>query len=329
MEKTIDALLDKDLLKGFLDAFGLGQDVKKLGDFENFVYEVFKKDNPYILRLTHNSHRSGEEIASEIDWMRHLHSFGISVPEVYLSKNGLFVEAFPAGDGSVFFGCLFSKAKGEPVKASSEKFDDQLFKAWGETIGLMHKATKSYEPKEGVISRKHWYEDDLLEVEKYYPDDDVELIENARQVIANLRALPRNPENYGLIHTDIHSGNFFYDGERVHVFDFDDASYHWFGSDIAIPLYYSLFYRIPAHQPEERKRFSGQFMMAFMEGYEKANILPDGWQEEIPLFLMLRDVVLFAVFHKKIAPEDRNEQVRSMMAEIRERIKYKQPIAYI
>lgn len=329
MEKIVDELMTQVLLNIFLRLYGLESDVKKLGDFENYVFEGYRDGKPYILRLTHSSHRSGEEIASELDWMRHLFTYGISVPEVFPSKNGRFVEPVAAGNGSVFYGCLYSKAKGEAVSVRSEKFDERLFRLWGETTALMHQATKSYRPLDNIKKRNSWDQDELLEVEKYYPADDFQLVENARELIKNLSKLPQNLDTYGLIHTDIHSGNFFFDGEKIHVFDFDDACYHWFASDIAIPLFYSVFYKIPPNQQEDRQQFADRFMTAFIEGYEKANKLPAGWKEQIPLFLMLRDIVVYAVLHKKIAPEDRGERLLAMMEEIGDRIRNKKPIVNV
>lgn len=329
MEKVVDALMTQDLLDEFLKKFALENNVKKLGDFENFVYEVYKDGQPYILRITHSSHRSKEEIASELDWMQHLYKAGLSVPEVYTSINGQFVEVIPASDDSVFFGCLYARAKGEAVGVRSEKFDEQLFTLWGETTGFMHRATKTYSPSYGIKKRARWDEDELLQIEKHYPSGDQQLIENAREVIARISELPQNPDQFGVIHTDIHSGNFFYDGDKIHVFDFDDASYQWFASDIAIPLFYSVFYKIPPSQQEERQQFSDLFLKAFIKGYIMENELPEGWKAQVPLFLMLRDVVLYAVLHKKIAPEDRGERLLEMMDEIADRIRNKRPIVNV
>jgi amicoumacin kinase len=329
MEKAVNSLMNQEILNDFLDRFGLERKVKKLGDFENYVFETYRNGHPYILRLTHSSHRSKDEVLSELDWMRHLNNEGLSVPEVFPSENGLLAEEIMAEDRSEFYGCLFAKAPGAAVSVRSEKFNEQLFEKWGETTGRMHHATKSYKPSEGIKARSSWDEDELLSVEKYYPSDERELVENAKEVIAEISALPKNIDNYGIIHTDIHSGNFFYDGEQIHVFDFDDASYHWFVSDIAIPLYYSIIYRIPASEEEARNRFGQLFIEAFIEGYQKANDLPEGWKEQVPLFLMLRDIVLYSVLHKKIAPEDRDEKLKVMMDEIAVRIRNKQPIINI
>ncbi|MBT2695228.1 phosphotransferase [Bacillus sp. ISL-55] len=329
MEKSVSALMTQEILHNFLERFGLEREFKKLGDFENYVYETYRNGHPFIMRLTHSSHRSKNEVLSELDWMKHLNSKGLSVPEVFPSTQGYLVEEVLAADQSGFYGCLYAKAKGKAVSVRSDEFNEELFRKWGEMTGRMHHATKSYKPSSGIIARSSWNEDELLSVEKYYPSDERVLIDNANQVIAAISALPKNVDNYGIIHGDIHSGNFFYDGERIHVFDFDDASYHWFASDIAIPLYYSIIYQIPASEDEERSRFGKLFLEAFIEGYQKANQLPEGWNEQVPMFLMLRDILLYAVLHKKIAPEDRDEKLQVMMEEIADRIRNKKPIVNI
>lgn len=326
MEKVVDFLMTEELLVDFLERFGLERETKKLGDFENYVFETYREGHPYIMRITHSTHRNKEEILSELDWMRHLHNEGLSVPEVFPSENGLHVEEFKAENGSEFYGCLYAKAEGAAVSVRSELFNEELFRKWGETTGKMHSATKTYHPSEGINKRSSWDEDDLLNVEEYYPSDEWVLVENAKELISAISALPKNTDNYGVIHTDLHSGNFFYDGEKIHVFDFDDASYHWFASDMAIPLYYAVLYGIPASEPEKRQHFSQLFLAAFIEGYQKGNQLPEGWEKQLPLFLKLRDVVLYAVLHKKIAPEDRSGKLLAMMEEIAIRIKNKQPI---
>lgn len=329
MEQTVNLQMTGEVLNDFLERFGLEPEVKKLGDFENYVFETYRAGHPYIMRITHSTHRYKDEILSELDWMKHLYCEGLSVPEVFPSLGGSLVEEAAAEDGSIFYGCLFAKARGKAVSVRSEQFSDKLFEKWGEVTGRMHRATKNYQPSEGIKKRSSWDEDDLLQIEKYYPAEEQELVENAKEVISAISSLPKKIDNFGIIHTDIHSGNFFYDGEEVHVFDFDDASYHWFASDIAIPLYYSLLYRIPASEKEERQRFGQLFLDSFINGYQKGNQLPEGWKEHVPLFLMLRDVVLYAVLHKKIAPEDRDDKLLAMMDEIAERIKCKVPIVKI
>jgi len=59
-----------------------------------------------------------------------------------------------------------------------------------------------------------------------------------------------------LIHTDVHAGNFFVDDGRITVFDFDDSSYQWFASDIAIALYYTIWRKFDGHEQREKDTYA-------------------------------------------------------------------------
>lgn len=329
MEKTVEVLFSEDLLQSFLLAFNLEKEHKKLGDFENYVFEVYRDSQPYILRLTHSTHRSKEQIASELDWMNYLHNQGISVPKAYASINERFVEEKVVEDGSSFYACLFSKAEGDPIKVGSDRFKEDLFFAWGKVIGEMHLATRNYQPSNQIMKRPSWDEEGLLEIEKYISVSEDKIIKNTKELLIEMKSLPMTNENFGLIHTDVHSGNFFYDGEKVHVFDFDDCCYKWFASDIAIPLYYSVFYNFELKTKEARNEFASLYIKAFMNGYKSICEPPKDWELQLPLFLRLRDIVLYAVFHKKIAPEDRSEKLVSLMKDIKERIENNESIVTI
>ncbi|MEH7344049.1 phosphotransferase [Bacillus sp. JJ1532] len=329
MEKSVEVLHTKEIMIHFLKSFSLEDEYKLLGDFENFVYEVYKEGKPYILRITHSSHRELENLYAEIEWVNYLYQQGINVSTAFESINGKFVEFISAEDQSVFFGSLFSKATGKPVKTKENPFNNDLLSTWGKQIGKMHTATKKYVSSPLIKKRPHWYEDELLNVEKYFPATETIARQNAIELLEKIKSIPVDSDNYGLIHTDIHAGNFFYDGSSIHVFDFDDCCYHWLVSDIAIPLYYSCLSSFTAKEINEREEFGRLFIDAFLAGYKTENNLPHGWEEQMPLFLMLRDITLYSVFNKKIAPEDRNERVIRLMDEIKSRIEQKKSIVNI
>ncbi|WP_436375545.1 phosphotransferase enzyme family protein [Cytobacillus sp. BC1816] len=327
MEKAVDALMTDDILTNFFRIYSLNiENYKKLGDFENYVYEVHKDGKAHILRITHSSHRMLEELLSEADWMSYLNSKNLKVPEVFSSQNWNLVERLTAGDGSAFYASLFSKAEGKPISVRAPEFNNELFQAWGRTVGKMHAATKSYVPSDGIVPRMQWDEEELLTVEKYIPAEDQLVIKHTEDLLNLLQNLPKHINNYGLIHTDLHSGNFFYDGKEIQVFDFDDCCYHWFASDIAIPLYYSLLYKFKEGDPSEMKIFGKQFLDSFLDGYRLENEIPDDLGRQLPLFLRLRDITLYSVLHKKIAPKDRNSQLLFMMETIKKRIERNDPI---
>ncbi|UFU00438.1 phosphotransferase [Radiobacillus kanasensis] len=327
MEKTVEKIFTEEVMQFFNEKFLLNGDHKKLGDFENYVFEVYQNESPYILRLTHSSHRSQEQLNSEVDWVNYLFDSGLKVPKAHPSIDGNLVESLLVDDGSSFHASLFNKAEGKQVRFSDPDFSEKLFYKWGQTIGRMHKATKLYEPATSIQKRPKWDEDDLLEVDRYIADDEV--IERVHQFLKDLNEIPITPENFGLIHNDIHSGNFFYDGDTIQVFDFDDSCYLWFASDIAIPLYYSILGRFPKEKQEEKINFAKTFLHAFVEGYQTSSSLPENWDKHLPLLLRLRDITLFTVLHKKIAEEDRDKQVQNLLVELRARIVKQEPIVNI
>lgn len=327
MEKYIQELLDgSSILKDMKNTYGLEEDCRLLGDFENFVYEVNKGGTPYILRLTHQSHRSFHNIAAEIDWLNHLFSEGIQVPEVMMASGERIITA-GCRDGSSFYACLFSKAPGRPIKVTDREFDKDLFRSWGRIIAQMHEATANYKANAEIGARPGWDEEDVLFPERYVPaEGHARIIANSRELISRIKTLPAGKDSFGLVHTDLHSGNFFFGGKKVYPFDFDDCAYHWFASDIAIPVYYSVLYRFKNGTQQEKNAFAAGFLKEFASGYEEIRQLPPGWLDQLPLFLKLRDVVLYTVLHKKIAPEDRSTGLLSMMADLKGRIEDKQPI---
>ncbi|WP_113930419.1 phosphotransferase [Bacillus sp. P14.5] len=319
MEKWVEELFNKEVLQKAADFYGGDiSKAKKLGDFENYVYEIHKEDKPYILRLTHSSHRSSEQVEAELEWVNFLHSQGVNVSLVSHSSAGNLVEEIPAGDTS-FYVCLFDKAPGSPVGVQSDLFSLPLFKEWGKTVGKMNKATKGF--VEGKAHREHWHEDDLLKNRSaYLLKEDEAIIKEGEELVEKLQTFPTGPDEYGLIHSDIHSGNFFYHEGEIHVFDFDDCSYHWFASDIAIPLFYSVWAKMSGKDLEERSRFGEEFLTSFLSGYYEENSLDEKWIKRIPLFLRLRDIVLYTVYHKKFDINNMSEREAGAVAGIKKRL---------
>jgi amicoumacin kinase len=322
MEKAVEAVYSQGIINKFLEVFQLEQSYKLLGDFENYVYEVIKEDTPYILRVTHSSHRTIEEIYGEMNWIHYLTSRGANVPDVYQSINNHLVEKQVAKDNTVFYACLFSKVTGQPIPINDEAFNETLFESWGKEIGNMHRISVDYLPNQ--FTRKQWFEDDLFEIEKYVPDEPI-VIDRTKEIIETLHKLPQ--KNYGLIHNDVHYGNFFYNGQDIHIFDFDDSCYFWHVSDIAIPLYYSCYGLFTdTTTQEEKEDFANTFTTAFMKGYSQEMEPPEKWEELIPLFLKVRDITLYAALNKKIAPADRNERLQKRMEQLKKRIEDKEAI---
>lgn len=319
MERWVEDLFTDDVLTEAAGKYGVDRaKTKNLGGFENYVFEVYKDGTPYILRLTHSSHRSKSELEGELQWINYLHDNEVNVSLVHESMSGSLVEEIKTGETS-FFVCLFDKAPGRMVKVDGDLFEPALFETWGETVGKLHRVTKGFVLDSG--RRDRWDQDDLLDFELYLNRTrDAEIIAKGIELVKEIKALPENPANFGLIHSDIHPGNFFYNEGEIHVFDFDDSTYHWYISDIAIPLYYSTWWKYRSESLEVRSRFGEVFLYHFLKGFQKEHQIEPEWITKIPLFLKLRDFELYTVFHKKWDMASINKEQQQLVEQIRERI---------
>ncbi|GAE37276.1 phosphotransferase enzyme family protein [Halalkalibacter akibai] len=296
MERSVEECFTPDILLEALKPFSLKENsLKKLGSFENYVYEATLDGREVILRLTHSSHRTKAEIESELDWILYLHKNGAPVCPPLLSSNKQYVEEIKAKQSS-FFVSLFTKANGYSVKQTNIITNQHLIKKWGQTTGMLHRLTKEYRVPTHMISRKDLLDEFEFQFAPYIPNDPF-VIERIKEVLTEVKALSKNETNYGLIHTDLHSGNFHYTGSSLEIFDFDDCAYHFFTHDIAIPIYYT-FWQCTDKDQNIMKSHSEEFLRQFLSGYLlESSIEP---LENLSLFLRLRDCELYGVLHKKL-----------------------------
>jgi amicoumacin kinase len=325
MEAWIDAMFSQTLVDEASKRFGIQVTrIKKIGDFENYVFEVKDKNRAWILRFTHSSHRSLEEVKAELDWIDRLYNGSVHVARSHPSVNDKMVEEFSLEDG-YFFACLFEKVPGEAVKVNDSLFDAPLFEAWGKEIGKMHRISMV---KHVSVQRKRWDEGDLLQFDRYLSkSEDAKIIVEGKRLIEEIQTFHETGKTFGLIHSDVHHGNFHYDGNAIHLFDFDDAMYHYYVSDIAIPVYYAVWHKCGTASLTERSSFATAFLRSFLKGYHEEVNVSYEWLKTLPYFLRLRDFELYTVIHKKYDVTKMNPKEKAMLNGIRERLIHSELIA--
>jgi Ser/Thr protein kinase RdoA (MazF antagonist) len=139
-----------------------------------------------------------------------------------------------------------------------------------------------------------------------------------------LNSFPRDPQAYGLIHGDLHHGNFFDDHGRLVVFDFDAAHYMWFLADVANALYNCL--PMPRSQSAKRRTFSVHYLTHLLRGYSLEKTVDRTWLERLPLFLKLCELLSYSYYHKYWDINQLSERRRSVLAEMRQRIENNVPV---
>ncbi|MEE8575919.1 MAG: phosphotransferase [candidate division Zixibacteria bacterium] len=322
MTPEIIALFTDTIQSEAAKRFGLESDnIKVLDGFENFVCQCQKDGKPFILRISHPSHRSEDQISAELHWVNYLSENNVSVCTPILSTDGSLTESIP-GDSCDFVAVAFEKAKGGIVRRNDQT--DAMAANRGSVIGRIHALTKDYRPISDSIKRLHWYEDsDFTRFDHYLPDSDSHIKDKIHNLIAELRSIPTDRENYGLIHMDAHTGNMFFDGDQSTLFDFDDCTYDFFVSDIAIPLFYMVLFL-----PEEydRTEFALNFLKHYMAGYRKENDLDERLLRYVPLILKRRQMILFVAIHRGMDMNNLDEWCTNYLKEARESIENDIPV---
>lgn len=248
-------------------------DLLFLNDVDNFVY-LFKKDKEYILRFTHSSHKSIEQINSELEFLEYLSRSGVSVniPVPFISGNR--VEVIPFED-RYFSVCYFEKVAGEQFNHMNDKFIYKL----GKNTGRLHLLSKTYKP---YLKRVEWYEDIFLEDSLNF--EDISKVLN--KVIIEIKRRPVNKDNYGLIHTSLVGDNIIVKDSELSILNFNNCKFMHFIYDIAVVLF-ELFV---VENPNQSVKTIEHFYELFMEGYNTENILPSEEFYYMELFLELKRI---------------------------------------
>ncbi len=302
MDSKITARYNDKILQEAMLRYGIaaGQ-IQAIDTFESFIYKFERDGAGYILRIGHSIRKSEAQIHGEVNWINHLARGGVSVAQAIPSLRGKLVEAMDDDRGGQFFATAFVHAKGQrPWDAG---WTPARFENYGHLLGRMHALAVEYQPAPGT-RRPEWDAAGFDFIEQYLPGSESIAHREYKSLLVHIHSLPKDKTSYGLIHQDAHQNNFFMDADgRLTLFDFDDCAYSWLISDIAIVLFYismdaeELGYR---SVPD----FTREFMTHFLRGYRRAYTLDPRWLKEIPTFLKLRELELYAVVFRDFDIQD-------------------------
>ncbi|MGN9863927.1 phosphotransferase enzyme family protein [Bacillus swezeyi] len=324
MHKDIKAIYNEEkILAEAAEIYGFKRkDVSFIADAENYVYEFVKNEESYILKITHTIRRSPAYIMGEMEWLHHLADGGLSVAAPIASLNGKDIEEVPDGKSGAFLVRVYEKAPGHKVEEAD--WNGELFYQLGRYTGEMHRLTKSYKLSNPAYKRQEWDEEEQLKLRKYVPEDQKEVFRQADALMEELRQLPKDRDSYGLVHADLHHGNFNWDNGKITTFDFDDIGYNWFVNDISILLYNILWY--PVIPYEDKAAFTEEFMRHFLKGYQEKNKLEAAWLNKIPDFLRLRHMLIYGLLHQAFDLDAIGQEEKDMLDTFRDDIENQTPI---
>ena len=285
-----------------------------------YVHEFAQDGKRYVLRVSPPSDEINPHAMKAIlAWMQFLGERGAPITEPVLSARGNLVECVEQEEDQ-YVVVAFDKAPGVLAEElSPDQWNERLFETLGQTAGQMHALAKEYVPASDTLRRPEWDQasncfNPVEELETLPP-----LIKKKREsVLGHIRALPKDQDCYGLVHADFHGGNFFVDVENstITVFDFDDCAYGWFVMDIAM----NLFDMLVLYAGEDAESFATGFMKTYLRGYLAENPLSAFWVNQLPHFLKLLEIGVYAQVHRYHDPEDPDPWVGKFMIGRKHRI---------
>lgn len=292
MTNLINSKPDQKLLFKILKSYnGIEETLEQIpGESMNYIYEFKQKSRDCILRISKHKSMGKDQVLAELNWIEYLSDSGISVSKPIKTVDGnklLTIEY--EGDELVIV--AYEKATGRHIEF--EDWTSDLIENLGSLTGNIHKKSKDYIKESTAAKRFNWKNSLFFEIlNQSIPKTEVKLWERINSVIMEIDSLPVDETSYGMVHGDIHVGNFFI-GDDITLFDFDACEYNYFIYDIAVAVFYSVLFIDPDQGNESGRGMD--FLTTFKKGYMKNNNLDESWFNKINLFLKLREYILYAL----------------------------------
>ena len=247
--------------------------VQPVGVGANAIYRLALEEGAGFLRIIHPQGRGRAELEANLAYLTHLFREGAPVNEPLRSQRGAWIEAVEH-DGEQWLVTAVGSVPGEPV--SHRCTDPTVYRAWGVAMARLHVAAETFRPSP---SSYYGADREWREVCERLPFADEAVRGEAERVRAWRAQLERDDHGFGFTHGDFNAGNALWDGESVHVIDFDEPSMHWYAADVARP-----FNEVRDRSPEQIR----EWVDALVAGYRVVRALPERWVRDIPWFLRLR-----------------------------------------
>ncbi|QDT99277.1 phosphotransferase enzyme family protein [Gimesia aquarii] len=294
-----------DVLAQCIDHWGLVPEKTELvRDGINHVFATeFENGAPVIIRISDGALRGRGEILGELFWLDHLIRHGCTVTTPIPSRGGELLETIELDEGTMHVSC-FERFGGRQLDpATDAEWNDELFLKLGREIGRIHCASDKLQlPADR--DRRPWYKSKSMQ----FPDPlpavyNPQVVDAMRAFINKLREWPTPFRHYGLVHRDLHKGNFLVENGKVQIIDFDLGCYGWRAVDLAVLLFSSYYY--PSLRVPHASELAGNVLAKVVQGYREEYTL-DGEQLD-----MVGDMILLHTIHNYIviAPAEEHWQI--------------------
>jgi len=255
-----------------------------------FIAKPPTEGDSVILRVHRPDYHTRQEIESELLWVDSLRTQGIvSTAEPLDIQSGGKISSLPnGGEERLVVGFEFLAGQ-EPAPENDLRQD---FFTLGAVTAKLHDHTKSWAIPIG-FKRKVWDFNSMLGATPLWgdwreaiglePKGKAILGETAELLEQQLESYGKDKSKFGLIHADLRLANLLVDGEQLSVIDFDDCGYSWLMYDFAAAISFM----------EEDEQIP-KLQKSWVEGYRSESYLAEEDEAALPMFVMLRRILLTA-----------------------------------
>lgn len=266
-----------------------------LGHSGNVIFRIETPEKAFVLRihqavsgLQDDIWQRLEIIESELLWLSALHhDTTVVVQEPVQNRAGKWVTQVVAEDTREVFHCsLLRWIDGHTC--DTQRTPQQAHQL-GSLIAQMHRHTSQWQLPQNFVRPS--YDESRLDTALSMLHPAVahglistqhyeKLVLAAQRVQKMIKTMSQTPEIWGVIHADLHEGNYLFHNEQIRPIDFSRCGFGYYLYDIAQSLQY-LF-------PEVR--------FSFFEGYQTFYKLPEHYTQHVEGFLIMALIEVFS-FH--------------------------------
>lgn len=173
-----------------------------LGGLQNRLFSFHTNGVKLVVRLSSPKRRSQNQLEAELSFVEMLQRNEIQTVQPY-KLNGKAIFTIKIKEHPYLL-TLFEFIEGKTVDVMNpSQWNETFFRRWGETIAQMHKTAMNLED---TFSRPVFIEDRLSinVIPSLLKNADQWYVDVYESVMHELTTVLRTPENFGLIHNDLH-----------------------------------------------------------------------------------------------------------------------------
>jgi Ser/Thr protein kinase RdoA (MazF antagonist) len=264
-------------------------EIRFLGQSGNVTFYVETPESNFLLRIHQALPGSQDDIwqkpdviESELKWLAALrHETNITVQEPVQNLASRWVTQVLADDTQDVFNCSLLRWIDGRV-SNIERTPQQAYNL-GLLMAQLHLHSNQWKLPQNFV--RPVFDENLFRtaLEAFYPAVTIGLVSlehyemltaAAEKIFAMMKTFGTAPDVWGLIHADLHDGNYLFYNEEIRPIDFARCGFGHYLYDIGESIQYLM--------PQVRN--------SFFEGYQTTGKLPDGYLQAVEGFFIMATI---------------------------------------